>query len=119
MLKYAAGLALFVGLSVPVRAGELDNEQPAQTTPAAVVRHAPATDLKSAVSGSEMDREAFRQDWGRWRSWGWGFGGWGFGGWGCYRPWVYSSWGWGFPAYGFGWGCYPAFGWGGRFGCCW
>ena len=117
MLKYAAGLTLLLAFSVPVRAGELDNERPAQATPAPAVRHAPPADLTPAAGGSEMDQEAFQQDWFFCRPWGWGWG-WG-GGWGCYRPWGFGGWGWGAPVYSYGWGGYPAFGWGYRVGYCW
>lgn len=128
MLKYVACLALFLGSAMPVKAGELDDERPAQTTPPSTIRHDRIDDLASVVGGSEMDREAFQQDWGRWRSWGWGWGGgWGWGwnshrfGWGFARPWAFGGWGWGVPAYGWGWGFQPAFGWGwGRpVGWCW
>jgi hypothetical protein len=126
MLKYAVGLVLLAGMSVPVRAGELDGERSAQTTPAAAARYGPSEGIKVAGGGSEMDREAFQQDWGFWRPWGWGFGR-PFYGWGWHRPWGYGGWGWGFPAYryawgfpayGWGWG-YPAYGWGYGLGYCW
>jgi hypothetical protein len=133
MLKYAAGLALLLGLSGPSRGGELDNEQPAGATLAPAFRPAQGGDLSGAdksaprrAGGSEMDEEAFQQDWGfrGWCGWGWRGCGWvgfyrpAFCGWGFYRPWGYCGWGC-YPAFSYAWGCYPGFVWGYPYAYCW
>jgi len=97
MQKYVLCCLGILALSLPARAGELDNEGKPATTPAAAKAAAPA--MAKVGSGAELDKEAPQQ------AWHCHHGGWGYGpAYGCYRPY----WGYGYP----GFGCYRPYGFG-------
>lgn len=98
MTRYLLCCLGVLALTVPSRAGELDNEQsPANSAKAAPRASVPAP--ATLASGAELDKEAPQQSC-RFR--GCGFGGGFGGGYGCYRP-CYS--------------CYRPCGYGGFGGC--
>lgn len=97
MLRTILGLGLALGLTLPLAAGEMDNDTSAKKTqPTSAL----ATDVpNTATAASELDNESPTQSW---RRYGWG-------GWGCgYR----GGWGWG-SGYRCGWG--GGWGWGGYY----
>lgn len=105
MLRSILSLAFVAGLTLPLVAGEMDNDTTTKKTqPAATLGYGA---VNTATAASELDQESPTQAWRRygWGGWGCGYrGGWGYG-WGVgYRP-YYGGWGWGGyyrPYYG-GW----------------
>ena len=93
MLRSLLGLALALGLALPLTAGEMDNDSSAKKAQPTAALSTDTASLTSAVS--ELDKESPTQSWRRC-----GWGGWGC----CYRP----CYGWG-GGYRCGWGG----GWGG------
>src|SRR4051812_33029586 len=103
-----------IGLSLPARAGELDQEA-ARAAPATPTAKTSALDGKP-VAGTEMDKEAPQQS-RRYGGWGWGHYGHGHGyGYGGYRSYRGYGFGYGgyrsFYGYGFGYGYRPYYGYG-------
>lgn len=95
MLRSILGLSLALGLTLPLTAGEMDNDASAKKTQPTVAQSATTASATSAVS--ELDKESPTQSWRRC-----GYGGWGWGG--GYRSYVSV----GYPnyGYGYGWGGY-------------
>ncbi|HQR07341.1 MAG TPA: hypothetical protein PLN21_10995 [Gemmatales bacterium] len=103
MLRSLLGLALALGLALPLFAGEMDNDSSAKKAQPNAALSTDTVSLTTAVS--ELDKESPTQSW---RRCGWG-------GWGC------CSRGWG-CGWGGGWSCGWRGGWGGGWGwgggCC-